>query len=79
MYALKKTGVWSLVSLLKRKKNLDKNKFFPSNTGFIDRYKATLVVKMYTQILVIVYQVTFSPVAKLNTIKVMVSFKVKIN
>jgi Reverse transcriptase (RNA-dependent DNA polymerase) len=38
-----------------------------------DRYKARLVAKGYTQTYWIIFQETFSPVAKLNTIRVILS------
>ena len=41
--------------------------------GSIDRHKARLVAKEYTQTCEIDYHETFSPVAKLNTVRVLLS------
>ena len=47
--------------------------------GITDRCKARLVVKGYTRTYGIDYQETFAPMAKMNTIKVILSLTVNLD
>ena len=65
-----------MVELHKGKKIVDYKWIFTIKykaNGTIKRYKARLVAKGFTQTYSIDYQETFAPVAKMNTIRILLS------
>ncbi|RVW29639.1 Retrovirus-related Pol polyprotein from transposon TNT 1-94 [Vitis vinifera] len=82
MNALKKNGTWEVVDLPREKKVVGCKWVFTIKSkadGSVERYKARLVVKGFTQNYEIDYQETFAPVAKINSIRVLLSLAVNSN
>ena len=76
MRALEKNGTWALVERPRGKKLVScKWVFTPKYMadGTLDKLKARLVARGFTQTYGLDYQETFAPVAKLNTIRVLLS------
>lgn len=77
-----KNDTWELSELHKNKVHIGRTWLYKSNfntDGSIDKYKARLVAKIYSQTQGIHYDYTFALVAKLNTIRIMIALATKHN
>lgn len=76
MRALEKNHTWEIRDLPKGKKAVECNWVFTVKhkfDGFVEKYKARLIAKGYTYTYGIDYQEIFSPIFKMNSIRVLIS------
>lgn len=76
LHALNKNNTWKLVQLLQNHKPIGSKwvyKIKYKSDGSVERHKAQLVAKGFPQIERIDYNETFAPVAKLITVKTMIT------
>ena len=73
MKALEKNGTWELVDLPRGKTTVGCKWVFTVKYKYLERYKAQMVAKGFTQTYGIDYLKTFSLIAKLNSIRVLLS------
>ncbi|GMI75369.1 cysteine-rich RLK (RECEPTOR-like protein kinase) 8 [Hibiscus trionum] len=74
--AIEKNKTWQLSTLLEGYKPISVKWIFKtkkSATGEVERYKARLVVKGYTQKQGVDYDEVFAPVARMETIRLLIS------
>ena len=74
--AIEKNDIWDLVYLLEGKSSIGVKWVYKTKLneyGVVDRYKARLVVKGYSQQYGVDYTEVFAPVARMETIRLVVA------
>jgi hypothetical protein len=76
--SIEKNKTWDLVDLLRHKKSIGVKWVYKTKlneNGWIEKHKARLVAKGFSQQPCIDYGETFSPVARLDTVKTLLSIE----
>ena len=82
MTTLEKNGTWEIMDLPEEKKAVGSKWVFTlkyKSNGSLERYKARLVAQGFTQNQGLDYEETFAPVAKLNSIRILLSLAVNLD